>query len=120
MHDEREIMEKIRSCINKPVNFKFPGSEKKKCGTLKDRVIVPSNNEKTQIPYWDVVDLINFPNEKEKKWIRIGYYRKKERLVWGSQTTITEPVTVWKRLLIKAAREMQWFKDLLQEIVQEL
>jgi hypothetical protein len=55
-------------------------------------------------------------DEKEPKWIRIGYYRKpKDTLNWGSQTTITEPVSIWKRILVNAAREKKWFRDLLED-----
>lgn len=121
MHSKTDVVKKILSPIGKNVLFKFPGTEGKKFGILKDRTVVLSSDEKTGIPYWDVVDLINFPDEKEKDWIRIGYYRKpKERLVWGSQTTITEPVAVWKRILVKAAREKQWFRALLQEVIREM
>ena len=73
IHSETDVVKKILSCINKPVLFRFPGSEGKKCGILEDRVVVLSRDEKTHIPYWDVVDLINFPDEREKRWIRIGY-----------------------------------------------
>jgi hypothetical protein len=73
------------------------------------------------VPYWDVVDLIEFPGEKEPEWIRIGYYRKpKDRLVWGSQTTITEPISVWKRLLVEAAKEKKWFRDMLEDVFRQL
>jgi len=65
--------------------------------------------------------LIQFPNEPEPEWLRIGYYRKPgDRLVFGSQTTITEPIVVWKKLLVHAAREKAWFKKLLDEDMAEL
>ena len=121
MHSKTDVVKKILSRIGKNVMFRFPGTEGKKCGMLKDRMVVLSSDEKTGIPYWDVVDLIKFPDEREKDWIRIGYYRKpKERLVWGSQTTITEPVTVWKHILVETAREKPWFRTLLQEVVREM
>ena len=64
------------------------------------------------MPYGDVVDLIEFPDEPQPEWIRIGYYRKpKDRLVWASQTTITEPVETWKELLVHAAKEKMWFAN---------
>lgn len=73
------------------------------------------------MPYWDVVDLIKFDDEEEP-WIRIGYYRmppKTMRLNFAGQTTITEPVSVWKKLLVKAA-EKEWFRKLLDEVTEEL
>jgi len=73
------------------------------------------------VPYWDVVDLIEFEGEAEREWIRIGYYRRpKDRLVWASHTTITEPIGVWKRVLVQAAREKPWFLKLLREVMEEL
>jgi hypothetical protein len=66
--------------------------------------------------------LIGFQDEAEPEWIRIGYYRlpKEDRLVWASQTTITEPVGVWKRILVHAASEKPWFLELLREVIAEL
>jgi hypothetical protein len=53
--------------------------------------------------------------------MRIGYYRKPlNRLVWGSQTTITEPLSTWKDLLVKAARDMDWFRSLLEQVMSEV
>src|ERR1039458_10445570 len=90
------VRERILSRIGTEVTFKYPGTEGDKKGILKDRAVVNSNNEVGRVPYWDVVDLIEFKEDKERECIRIGYYRKpKERLIWGSQTTITEPIKVW-------------------------
>ena len=112
---------KILSCIGKKVAFKYPGNEGDKRGTLRDRAVIESTNEIGAVPYWDVVDLIEFADEKESEWIRIGYYRKpKDTLNWGSQTTITEPVSIWKRILVNAAREKKWFRDLLEDVMNEL
>jgi hypothetical protein len=54
--------------------------------------------------------------------MRIGYYRKPKsgHLTWGSQTTITEPITVWKKLLVQTAREKPWFMGLLNDVMGEL
>lgn len=112
---------KILSRIGKGVSFKYPGSEGDKHGILKDRAVVESANALGIVPYWDVVDLIQFEGEKEPEWIRIGYYRKpKYKLNWGSQTTITEPVSIWKKILVNAAREKKWFRDLLEDVMEEL
>jgi hypothetical protein len=120
MNDDLDT-QKMRKCIGKKVNFHYPTIiEEDKKGVLKDRSIIRSNPN-NKIPYWDVVDLIEFPNEEEKDWIRIGYYRKpKDRLVWASQTTITEPISIWRRILTQAAKEKPWFKKLLLEVVEGL
>ncbi len=87
---------------------------------LKDRSVIQSDPN-SKVPYWDVVDLIEFPEEKESEWIRIGYYRKpKDKLIWASQTTITESISVWKRILTQAAKEKSWFRELLLGVVMEL
>jgi len=107
--------------IGTRVSFQYLGNEGTKQGVLKDRAVVDSANAPGAVPYWDVVDLIEFENEAEPEWIRIGYYRKPgARLVWGSQTTITEPISVWKRLLISTAREKTWFRKLLEDVVREV
>jgi hypothetical protein len=112
---------KILSAIGKDVSFNYPGSEGDKHGILKDRAVVESTNAPGRVPYWDVVDLIQFEGEEEAEWIRVGYYRKpKHTLNWGSQTTITEPVSIWKRILVNAAREKKWFRDLLEDVMKEL
>jgi hypothetical protein len=118
---DESIKKKMLKPIGKRVHFQYPGDEGHKTGILKDRVIVPSNPGETGVPYWDVVDLIEFSEEAEPLWMRIGYYRKPgEHLVWGSQTTITEPIRVWKRLLVQAANQKPWFKQLLIEVMREL
>ena len=107
--------------VGRGVSFQYPGNEGHKKGRLKDRVIIPSNPGSTGVPYWDVVDLIEFPEESEPEWIRIGYYRKpKDHLVWGSQTTITEPIAVWKRILVEAAKKKKWFRALLKDVMREI
>lgn len=121
IQDDEKIIEKIISRIGSEVSFKYPGNEGDKKGILKDRVVVPSINEVGTVPYWDVVDLIEFEGEKEPYWIRIGYYRKPaDKINWGSQTTITEPISVWKRILVNAAKERSWFADLLREVNTEM
>lgn len=120
-NNENEIIEKIRSRIGSKVSFKYPGEEGDKNGILKDRAIIPSTNETGSVPYWDVVDLIEFEGEKEPLWLRIGYYRKPdEKLNWGSQTTITEPISVWKKILTNAAKDKEWFAKLLAEVNNEI
>ena len=115
--DDDSIAAKIMDRIGKKVSFTYPDDEPNKTGILKDRAFIPSPGA-TGVPYWDVVDLIEFPDEPQPEWIRIGYYRKpKDRLVWASQTTITEPVETWKELLVRAAKEKRWFRKLLEEVL---
>ena len=114
-------IDKILSRIGNKVSFKYPGIEGDKQGVLKDRAVVESTNEIGTVPYWDVVDLIEFKGEKEPEWIRIGYYRKpKQTLNWGSQTTIAEPVSIWRKIFVNTAREKPWFRDLLEDVMNEL
>ena len=111
---------KILSCIGRTVTFKYPGDEGTRHGTLKDRAVFESHFAPGEVPYWDVVDLIAFKGEPEE-CMRIGYYRKPgQHLIWGSQTTITEPVSLWKEMLIKVAREKIWFRKLLEDVMSEL
>jgi hypothetical protein len=118
--DDEAVVAKILDRITKEVKFTYPGKEPRKTGTLKDRAVIPSPGV-TGVPYWDVVDLIEFPDEPQREWIRIGYYRKpKDRLVWASQTTITEPVETWKELLVHAAKEKGWFRKLLEEVLERV
>ncbi len=119
--DDADVIRKILSRIGSHVKFKYPGTEGDKDGILKDRSVVRSNNEGAQVPYWDVVDLIEFKEDREREWIRIGYYRKpKDSLNWGSQTTITEPIRIWEDILLNAAAEKKWFRDLLERVNERL
>jgi hypothetical protein len=105
----------ILSKVGKPVEFKYPGDEGELCGILKDRVVIKSAPNLQGIPYWDVVDLIEFPGAPEPLWMRVGYYRyAKGRLVWGSQTTLTEPLSIWRELF-EASRARPWFAPLLRK-----
>jgi hypothetical protein len=83
--------------------------------------VVDSVNAPGTVLYWDVVDLIEFEGEMEPERLRIGYYRRPgEKLNWGSQTTITEPISIWKKILVSAAKERKWFRDLLESVMEEL
>jgi hypothetical protein len=120
--DNRAVAAKLLEGVGKKrVKFAYPGDEGIKNGILKDRAFVRSPGS-TGVPYWDVVDLIEFPGEAQPRWIRIGYYREKPRgrLRWGSQTTITEPVEIWRRLLVHAAKRKRWFRRLLEGVVKKV
>jgi hypothetical protein len=112
---DKEIERQIRSKIGKPVKFKYPDDEGERRGVLKDRVVIKGAVGFKKIPYWDVVDLIEFQGAQSALWMRVGYYRyTKGRLVWGSQTTLTEPLGIW-RTLFAAARSRSWFAELLRK-----
>ena len=108
------IERRILSRVGMPVHFKYPGDEGSRSGVLKDRVVIRSNPGALGVPYWDVVDLIEFPDASEPLWMRVGYYRfAYGRLVWGSQTTLTDPLSAWQRLVV-AAKARSWFAPLLR------
>ena len=108
--DDYEAHAKILRAVGEPVVF--GGRE----GTLRDRVVVTSS-----VPYWDVVDLISFPYEAEHEWIRIGYYKGTEdKLIWADRTAITEPISIWRKILLQTAQQKSWFRNLLEDVVDEL
>src|SRR5579862_6609174 len=105
-------IDKIRGRVGTSVKFNYP--EGKKQGKLLDRVVIPAGPGSTGIPYWSVVDLIQFDHDR-KSWIRITYYRMpKRRLIFAGQTTATFTRAHWKQLFLKAAQK-KWFGDLLRE-----
>ena len=118
--EQDHVVGQILGKIGKRVTFLYPENESHAYGILKDRYVLPTKG-RTGVPYWDVVDLIEFPNEPEPDWIRIGYYRKPDkRLVWGSQTTITEPIETWKHLLVNAAKTKPWFRRLIEQVAKQV
>lgn len=110
---EISVAEWIASRIGEDVSFKPPAEKK---GILKDRAVIENP------PYWDVVDLIHFEGDEEPDWLRISYYFKspKGRLTWGGQTSITEPISVWKRIFLQASREKKWFREILTGVMKDL
>jgi hypothetical protein len=121
MEKMKDDLSKILSAVGRRVNFVYPEGEGKKQGILKDRAVVKSTNRYLSVPYWDVVDLIEFEGEPEPR-IRIGYYRKPRNSPhprYASQTTITEPISVWKEILVEAIREKKWFRDLIEDVVRK-
>jgi hypothetical protein len=58
--DTNRIIKKILKRVNRPVSFSYPAGEEHKHGVLVDRAVVRSNPGTRGVPYWDVVDLIEF------------------------------------------------------------
>jgi hypothetical protein len=63
--NHENVIEKIRGRIGKKVRFSYP--EGVKIGRLVDRAVIESGEGASGVPYWDIVDLIEFPGEPEKK-----------------------------------------------------
>jgi hypothetical protein len=117
-------VERILRAVGRPVNFRYPAGERHFSGLLVDRAVGDGTPDAKaeDVHFWTVVDLIEFKNEKNRRWIRIGYYRVlvNGRLVFGGQTTICQSVETWKRVLVEAANQKPWFRDLLVSVVAEL
>jgi len=114
-----EEEEKILSRKGKKVYFKYPKPEPRFRGVLKDRCVMLAPSW-TGVPYWDVVDLIEFDEPKKFRALRFGYYRKsKGRLIWASQTTLTEPIITFKALFKKAVKEKEWFKRFVEDVLRD-
>jgi len=116
---EMPVVEWIYSRVGQDVKFKPPAQRK---GKLKDRAVVKSDNSSDGTPYWDVVDLIQFDDPERPDWIRMSYYLRDRNgmLTFGGQTSIAEPIAVWRKVLVDVARQKQWFCNLLKDVVHEL
>ena len=107
--------------IGKHVKFSYPEISKKVVGKLKDRYVLHTQSFTGVTDYWDVIDLIELEhNGKKIEAIRFGYYRrtKEGKLIWGSQTTLTENIETLKTLFKECAKEKSWFKKLLLNALQ--
>ena len=117
--DEVAIGEKLKKPIGKRVLFTYPNGEEPKTGILRDRCWMRSGYP-DEVPYWDVIDLIQFDDE-ESPWLRVGYYRMaKDTPRWASQTTLTDRIETWEELMVKAAREKPWFRNLLEKVMERV
>ena len=92
--------------IGGPVAFKYPKKEGKREGRLVDRV-VKRDRENEIVVYWNMIDLIKFVDEDED-CLRITYYRykkKERRWVFAGQTSISDPISKFVELFVKAVKE---------------
>jgi hypothetical protein len=120
MLTRKEALERMLRPINQPVSFTYPGTDGPVRGVLKDRAVV-RGKDAAGAKYWDVVDLIEFGSKRSARSMRISYYRQVgDRLGWAGQTSIAEPLYVWKRMFVQAALEKSWFRDLLFSAVEEV
>ena len=112
--NEMEIIKRIRSRIGEEVNFTYPDGSLRK-GELLDRVVeIGSTSIHSEgKDYFNVIDLIKFPDDDEKN-IRFGYYiyDDEKGLRWGSQTTLCEPASLIHDLF-KKARSKKWFLNVI-------
>jgi hypothetical protein len=66
MDDERDqVTRQILAKIGRRVAFLYPPDEGNAEGILRDRYVLPSSRGK--VPYWDVIDLIEFPGEQDQR-----------------------------------------------------
>lgn len=107
--------------IGDRVIFKYPKKEGKKKGKLVDRFVI-YDRENDMVVYWNMIDLIDFKDEDEN-WLRITYYRykKKERKwVFAGQTSISDPISSFVELFVRAIREKEWIRPIFREVCKEL
>jgi len=110
----------VLRAIGKRVRFRYPDGTRLE-GKLKDRCVYCAPSMSSSAVYCDVVDLIEFEIEGRKsEHIRFGYYRKsKGKLRWASQTTLSEDIDTLKELFKKTAKEKDWFRKLLVDVLKE-
>ncbi len=120
MLSRKEALERMRRPINQPVSFTYPGTEGPLRGVLKDRAVI-RGGDAAGARYWDVVDLIEFSGKRSSRSMRISYYRQVgDKIGWAGQTSITEPLKIWKRIFVQAALEKDWFRELLLSAAEEV
>ncbi len=93
---------KIMAAVGKRVAFKYPAPEPTARGVLRSRRIAWTDPapRPSGARYCDVVDIIKLDGQTEP-WLRVGYYRlpRNGKQRWASQTTICEPLSVWRHIL---------------------
>ena len=100
-----------------PVNFKYPEPPYFLRGKLLDRYVI-AGGEDEWVVYWNIIDLIQFEGEDED-WLRITYYRykKKERKwVFAGQTSLSNPISGFIELFVKAVKEKEWIRPVFREV----
>ena len=115
----KDVIERVESAVSKEVTFDYPEGTKK--GILKERIWERTETKSGDVGYINTIDFIEFEGEKEL-WMRISYYRvfPNGKLVWGGQYSIAEPLSEWKGLIKKTAKDNQWFRHMLIDVVTEI
>ena len=106
--------------IKEPVHFTYPEPPHHLEGILKDRFVL-KEGEDEYVTYWDIVDLIEFKKEDEE-WLRMTYYRykkKENRWVFAGQTSLTNPISKFEELFVKAIKEKQWMKTFFKHVFKK-
>ena len=112
MTPDPAVTAKLMTAVGRPVKFTYPAAEGTRQGTLKDRAVAVGSNTRG-VPYYNVIDLIEFADEPEP-WVRITYYRhlRSGKLSFAGQYSICEPVSSWERLMAVGGAT-PWFRPLI-------
>lgn len=116
----KEQKDYLYNKIGDPVNFTYPKGEGDLSGKLVDRIVI-LDGEGDLVVYWNMIDLIEFEGEDEN-WLRITYYRynkEKRRWIFAGQTSISDPISVFVKLFVKAIKEKEWIRPLFREIYKK-
>jgi hypothetical protein len=107
MRPTKTMEAKMMRPLGKRVHYRYPAGEGDRRGFLKDRQIEQGAPGQNGIKNWDVIDLIAWDDGGEP-WVRVGYYRERPNVTlgWAGQTTITEPVSVWRERLLPAIQDV--------------
>jgi hypothetical protein len=122
----------------KIVTFTYPEKPYERKGDLLERLVVKdtSEPEKPEVNYWNILDIIKMhhdPNNPNNIWLRITYYRylkskviktkkgkvTKRRWIFGGQTSISDPISAFEELFVKAIQKDEtgkWVRPLFKNI----
>ncbi|MGD0160810.1 MAG: hypothetical protein ABSB89_11010 [Candidatus Bathyarchaeia archaeon] len=121
--------------VNPKVTFTFPEGLRIRTGHLLERIVVKDSIEPS-VNYWNILDFIKFQHDPDNLWLRITYYRylkdeivrtKKgkitnKRWIFAGQTSISDPISAFERLFVKAIKEDKsgkWIRPLFKNIMKE-
>lgn len=116
------------------VTFTYPEEPYKRDGELLERIVVKDTIGPV-VNYWNILDIIRFHHDPDNIWLRITYYRylkneiirtKKgkitnKRWIFAGQTSISDPISAFEELFVKAIREDKngkWIRPLFKNIIK--